>query len=584
MSEPGEKLIALARDMAKGSTAAPTEWETPVPLTDTAAPPTFPLEFLPERLREYAEEVTNAYRTKPDLVGVFMLATLSAALRGRWQVTDGGAHVELVALHVVLVSESGGKKSPVLAACTKPLIDLQAKLHDELGPAVAVAQSKRRSDEKRLATLEADAAKETDSGEVAKQRDQLATKLHSEPMPAVPRLFTSDATPEKLEALMAANGGAMSWLSAEGGFFSAGARYSKSDVANIEVILKGYSGEPLATDRMTRDVYVPRAALTVGVGVQREPFTRALRNVQLMDQGLLARIFVTWPALPETDNSQGPSLAVSERIQNRYSELVEMLYRESEKINENKPRLITIDQDADNDLREWFAETKNRRSPGGDLSQGNLKKWALKLDGGTFRLAALFAIAESPKAQSVNRLAAKRAIAFARYFAGYAPRIYDEAGASDDIRNARKCLEAIRKADESITRQQANDPKKELRHWKEWPAAITRRDVFSSVRGTEALSGTEEVGHALKTLESFGWLRETLSSQHGSYRYEVHPQLFAAPEPAAPPPELSLVGRTAPPAEEPTDTYENYETDEQLDQLEEGELEYYEEDDEGDLY
>ena len=66
------------------------------------------------------------------------------------------------------------------------------------------------------------------------------------------QLYVDDITPEKLVSVLAANNGRAAMISTEGGIFDtlAGA-YSK--VVNIDVMLKGYSGDTIRVDRIGRD-------------------------------------------------------------------------------------------------------------------------------------------------------------------------------------------------------------------------------------------------------------------------------------------------------------------------------------------
>ena len=60
-------------------------------------------------------------------------------------------------------------------------------------------------------------------------------------------------------------------MSTEGGLFETLAgRYSQG-VLNIDVYLKGFSGDPLRIDRISRPPqYVPKPVLTLGLTVQPE--------------------------------------------------------------------------------------------------------------------------------------------------------------------------------------------------------------------------------------------------------------------------------------------------------------------------
>ena len=522
----------LRADIANKETSDPAEWDAPVSLYESGPLPAFPVEYLPDTLRAFVEAVSISQRTLPDLVGAFVLPTLSTALRGRFQTWDGGSHFELVTLHVVVVARSGSRKSSTVAYCVAPIQELEAELKREHGPRIAIAESKRRSDEKQLAALETKAANAPDV-QTERERDDLAYRLASEAKPVLPRLFTTDATPEKLEAMMAEQGGALAWLSAEGGFYAAGSQYQKGNGANIEIILKGHAGDMHVSDRLSRDGgVIERASLTVGVATQPAAFMAAASDPVLAEKGLLARQLITWPELPIANDSLGPSAPIPESVTSAYRDLVRELYRVSETVGAGQVRTLTFDPDADEALRTWFAQIFERKQPGNDLA--TVPSWADKLHGETMRLAAILALAENPHALTIDLRAATRAVALARYFAAHALRAFGDAGLRDDLRNARACYEAIRNAAPKL------DSSGNRRTWKDWPALVSRRDVHEAVKGTKALSDADEVGQAMHVLEGFGWVRQVESPQRNAYRYEVNPALFALEE-APPAPTLSPV-------------------------------------------
>jgi hypothetical protein len=372
--------------------------------------------------------------------------------------------------------------------------------------------------------LETKAASVSDV-QVERERDELAYRLASEPLPVLPRLFTTDATPEKLEAMMAEQGGALAWLSAEGGFYTAGSQYQKGNGANIEIILKGHAGDMHVSDRLSRaGGVIERASLTVGVATQPAAFITAASDPVLAEKGLLARQLISWPDLPIANDSLGPSAPIPESVTKAYDELVRELYRVSESIGSGQIRTLTFDPDADEALRTWFAQIYERKV-NGDLA--TIPSWADKLHGQTMRLAAIFALAENPHALTIDLRAAVRAVEVARYFAAHALRAFGDAGLRDDLRNARACYEAIRNAKPKL------DAEGNPRTWKDWPLEVSRRDVHQVVKGTKALSDPEEVGQAMHVLEGFGWARLVEGRQRNAYRYEVNPALFA-PEEAPP--------------------------------------------------
>src|ERR1019366_10624509 len=94
----------------------------------------------------------------------------------------------------------------------------------------------------------------------------LSSALDRLDVPAPPRMFTADVTPEKLASLLHENGGRMAVLSAEGGIFDIMAGRYSSGMPNIDVYLAGHAGDPIRVDRRGRSPeFVDRPALTIGL-------------------------------------------------------------------------------------------------------------------------------------------------------------------------------------------------------------------------------------------------------------------------------------------------------------------------------
>ena len=113
---------------------------------------------------------------------------------------------------------------------------------------------------------------------------------------AIPRLIADDVTPEAAASLIAEQGGRLAIISAEGGIFDIIAgRYSKS-VPNMDLWLKGHSGDPLKVDRKGRPPeYVRRPALTLGLMIQPSVLSTIAGNRDFRGRGLLARILYAFP-------------------------------------------------------------------------------------------------------------------------------------------------------------------------------------------------------------------------------------------------------------------------------------------------
>ena len=77
-------------------------------------------------------------------------------------------------------------------------------------------------------------------------------------MPNVPRLVADDVTPEAAGTLLAEQNGRLGILSAEGGILGIIAGRYNNNIPNMDIWLKGHSGDPIRIDRKGRPPeYIP---------------------------------------------------------------------------------------------------------------------------------------------------------------------------------------------------------------------------------------------------------------------------------------------------------------------------------------
>jgi len=522
----GKSRAAAMAPTSEAEALTSEVWPDLLPLDGADAPPPFPTDQLPPVLSRFVEAQAEAFRTSPDLLGTFSLAAVSTVTGGRWRVEPEGpgGWSEPLVLHTVGVATPSGMKSPAMAAALAPLVALEAELRERYEPEAAEAAQLRRIDEKRLAEYETKAAKATpeDPDNYRELAADLARDLRTKPVFSVPALFTTDSTAERVEQLLAENAERFAWLDAEGGLFTmlAGRYSAKNGAANLDVFVKGHSGDPVKVQRVGRDpVNLNAPALTVGIAVQPSALIAAAKNPELMGRGVFARMLFSWPDLPVVDRSK-PSRSVPAAVAGGYTAAIRDLWAEAEKVEAGSRRALGVDPDALDVLRDFFGWTHAERSFGGSLAAEGLDSWAGKLDGQAVRLAGILTLAENPKAESVTMAAATRAVTLARYyFVPHASRAFGEVDLLPELSAARKCWQAVTDARPTPTR------------WKEWPAVVSKRDVMESVKGSRSLglNTAEGVGAALVTLANSGYLQE-LPKEPGARgnpsRWAVRPGLL----------------------------------------------------------
>ncbi len=151
-------------------------------------------------------------------------------------------------------------------------LDMAKKTVDQLNKAAVNAAAKAAGpdatdDDRKAAAAAAEAARAAKA------------EMREIEVPVIPRLLADDATPEATATLLADHGGRIAIISTEGGVFDTIAgRYART--VNMDVYLKGHSGDRLRVDRQGRPPqYIPSPALTMGRWFSRESSRRSVPTV-----------------------------------------------------------------------------------------------------------------------------------------------------------------------------------------------------------------------------------------------------------------------------------------------------------------
>lgn len=222
---------------------------------------------------------------------------------------------EVLCNYFVCSLPPGNRKSAVEGRCKAPFVEWEAEGAIEIEPAIRIARSNVKTDEARLKALRAAAANpKTKPNDVQRHIDEIADIERDMPdVPTVPRLWTSDPTPESLGVRLAENGEAMAVLSSEGDVFDVLAgRYSKG-APNLGLVLKAHDGDSDIVDRLGRDtVRLTCPRLTLGLSVQPSVLEGLADSPGFSGRGLIARILFFLPRSPlGTRSHEGPPVPES---------------------------------------------------------------------------------------------------------------------------------------------------------------------------------------------------------------------------------------------------------------------------------
>lgn len=323
-------------------------------------------------------------------------------------------------------------------------------------------------------------------------------------------LTLDDVTSESLTNEIESQDGCIALVSSEGGIFDI-LSGSYTNFPNIDIFLKGYSGDFIKVSRIGRpSLYVKNPRLTILLTVQPKVLENVVNNGTFTGRGLSARFLYSVPK----------SLVGSRRFETkpidfdnkkRFSDLIHEILNEPKTI----PKYISLSDDAYLLLKDYYESFESRLVT--DLKE--IGGWAGKLVGNILRISAL-----------ITRARNVRYDAFL-----YTPSTDDSAEwmvQKDDMENAIRLgdyfLEHARYAfdfmDDSTIKKQALNFLEKLKASK-----LNEISFREACRTTKFMNKKDKATAVITLLVDNGYLREKQGTSREHNRgtiYEVNPAIY----------------------------------------------------------
>lgn len=399
----------------------PIRWEDPIPFSRYTMA-RFPIEALPKDISDYVTAVAESTQTPVDMAGAVSLSMLSVCLQGKFRVQGKQDWFEPLNTYVLAIAPPSERKSAVQHMMLKPINEYEFQYNQRNAALVESSRMQKRVLERRQKAIEDQVAK----GKVeAEEMEKIAQEI-SEFRGILPmQLYVDDITTEKLVSVISANHGRAALISSEGGIFDTLAGIYTKNV-NIDVMLKGYSGDPIRVDRIGRESEsIMNPALTILLMAQPNVISEVLNNTTFRGRGLTARFLYCMP-VSFVGSRRFRSKPVTDEVYHRYERLVINLLEDE---YPEKPEVITLSDDAEK-LLISFAE---QIEPKLVTDYAELVDWAGKLIGNTLRIAGLLCRAGTHRSHefldvaeplTVDGRTMENAIRLGRYFLNHAQAAY----------------------------------------------------------------------------------------------------------------------------------------------------------------
>lgn len=469
----------------------------------------FPVERLPDGIKPYIEAVSESLQVPADMVSSLVLVVVSLCIQGRFWINVKPDWIESLNLYVVVVGRPSERKSPTLKEVTRPIFRYVDEENERRKPEIAEYELKKKIINGKLKVIQEALSKKNSKTKYTMQ-DALDCQKELEELEEVKlmRLVVDDVTPEALVKAMKENDERMAIISAEGGVFGMMAgRYSNN--TNIDIFLKGYSGEYYSSIRVGREgADLRHPYLTIGLAVQPQVITDIMDNRDFRGKGLLARFLYTVPNTRVGERTYRTK-EVSPFVRKEYEDLCKELLD----IPDGFDRFIKLGPEADKLAEEYYLWIEHQLT--NELEE--IEDWAGKLHGNTMRIAGVLHVIKH-KANSINVLleedTMKSAIEIGKYYLEHSKAAFDIMGLSDppDVQDAKYIISRI-----DANNKNTNNTKNE----------VTKRDLWQLCKGH--FKDVEEMEPGLQCLVEHGYIaRETQKTGRGrpSEKIYINPEYY----------------------------------------------------------
>ena len=502
----GKTAVKRTIDTAK-PVAAPVAdiWGDPI-LPGARRTPEIEASILPGIFAEHADAVAASTQTPPALATMFTVSILATVLQGRYEIAPfGDDYREPLPIWTCTCYPVGGRKTAVFNAGVAPLQRWEKLAGDRARPEIARRFAAREVATKRIERLKQDAAREDDvqrreaiQNEIKREREGMPDEMKA------PRIFTTNATPERTEGLLAEQDGKLGILSDESDTFLNLSGGLRGGIASLDAVLKGHAGSAIRVDRQGREAHLDRPTLSMGLIVQPESFAELAAGRRLRATGVLARYLYAIPKSNIGTRDVRQRVPVPRAVAEGYHQAVMDLLQGYEERG-REPRVLTLAPDA---LEQWleFSETMEKDQGEGGRFEA-ITDWTSKLPGHAARLAALFALAAGGlEVAVVQRESMERALTLCRLLIPHAEAAFAMLGADDTDADALAVLRWIRTGERS---------------------EFTRRDAQRAMHGR--FSKVERLERALAVLRDnyiISGEKKSATGGRASAFYLVNPKLY----------------------------------------------------------
>lgn len=355
-------------------------------------PMPFPIEAFPKLMRDTAYEVQNITKAPMGLIGPALLGVVSLACQNRIDVQRPGGLRGPVSLFVVVMADSGERKSAVDKLLSEALHEREAHFFQQHAQELMAYKGSREIYDAEKKALLSKMKQEIKHGKDISDTKEKLNELQLNPpiLPVRRRLIMSDTTPAALKDHLSGEGRSVGIMSDEGGIIFGGPALNE-----LPLINKLWDNAIISVDRKNKpEIQISEARITISVLVQFalfDEFQKIKGNVA-RQSGLFARCLMCQPESTQGYRQINNPVVSKEYLPVFYKRIKELI---PDDVDSSHRVLLPFTPEAEKMWIDYynFNETEMRNS--GDFS--GFRDYASKISENAARIAGLLHIFSGDK-------------------------------------------------------------------------------------------------------------------------------------------------------------------------------------------
>ena len=261
---------------------------------------TFPVEVLSPVMRDLVGSVSDVYQIPPSMPAMAALAVAAGAVGKQYKVVGAVNGQESYAnLFVIASADRGAGKGNVANVVAKPLIEAQQELARRFQPEKIRIEAEASLLHVQIKALVAKAARAGDDASTIRQelenKKLRLAEIEPDGLPVTtPGFVEGNCTSEALATSLRSGDQSLMLFSPEAGELLrvAAGKYNKNEKGDFDLLLSGWSSEPVAYNRVSRGKLQLRPTLSALLFVQPVIVEELLTNEEAFERGLTARMLM----------------------------------------------------------------------------------------------------------------------------------------------------------------------------------------------------------------------------------------------------------------------------------------------------